>query len=412
MMTFMPAFIDSLLPLIMEYSLYAMVLSLGISKALVEISITALLISWWAYSLTRKNPILWPPRLILLLMAGFLATAMISLTYNHAWDHNGLRGMLKWSKYLAVYVVSVDLFQNPKIKSRAIYLFLIAMAVISFNGFFQLKFGYDFLRHQELHPGRIVRIQSSLGSPNQLAAFYLISIPLSFGAWNQAPSVQKKFLFGLIFSILSIGLILTFSRSAFYALAFIFLADLLRRKKRIYLLTSLGIMILALVTIPPLKHNYLKSIQQKDLSLVNRMEYWKVSWKMIQKNPWLGVGLNQYYSKAPETRDSEGAYRGYAHNSYLQLWAEGGLPAVLFFIALVISIMMLKPVSGNLDPLKKNIPWERELALGLGAFLIQACFDNNLYALQSIVLFWLMIGGFTALKIYSPTQEAAFRDDE
>src|SRR3989338_8938578 len=134
--------------------------------------------------------------------------------------HDGIRGFLKWAKYLGIFQVSVELFQDPKRAARAVKAFLLIAAMIVANGFYQIWFGHDLLRHFSIDvPGRLVRMQSSFSSPNSLAAFLLLGIPLSFQAWEKNKIWNKQgILYAALFIFLSVALILTLSRSAFLAL--------------------------------------------------------------------------------------------------------------------------------------------------------------------------------------------------
>ena len=87
----------------------------------------------------------------------------------------------------------------------------------------------------------------------------------------------------------------------------------------------------------------------------------------------------------------EETYRGYAHNSYLQIWAETGIfGAVFFMIPLAVILWRKAPRRGTGPPLSAG----SALWTGLLAFLIQAFFDTNFHALQTSLLFWIFWGAF------------------
>ena len=78
----------------------------------------------------------------------------------------------------------------------------------------------------------------------------------------------------------------------------------------------------------------------------------------------------------------------YAHNCYLQIWAETGIFSLLSFMAFIISVMRLG--------FKKFISSNDYLLLGILSgtigFLVHSFFDTNMYSLRLVILFWVWIG--------------------
>lgn len=75
----------------------------------------------------------------------------------------------------------------------------------------------------------------------------------------------------------------------------------------------------------------------QDESVSARKHIWRSTWLMIQATPLLGTGLGTWSLHYPAFRDQRewGTTGYYAHNDYLQLWAEGGPITLLMFLALL-----------------------------------------------------------------------------
>ena len=100
-------------------------------------------------------------------------------------------------------------------------------------------------------------------------------------------------------------------------------------------------------------------------------------------------------------RDSMGGYqiwndfiaRGYyAHNGYLQLAAEIGLPGISFLLLFLFmffrrALISLRTVRGSPEEYARL-----GLLTGLLAFLVYAAFDNNLQSPPSLMFFWFLAG--------------------
>jgi probable O-glycosylation ligase (exosortase A-associated) len=83
---------------------------------------------------------------------------------------------------------------------------------------------------------------------------------------------------------------------------------------------------------------------QADGSARGRLEAWAVAWNMVKDRPMLGVGFAKFQQnyKAYDTRHStdvdgihDPAGTKVAHNSYFQIAAECGVPALLMYLALM-----------------------------------------------------------------------------
>ena len=60
-----------------------------------------------------------------------------------------------------------------------------------------------------------------------------------------------------------------------------------------------------------------------------RLNYWADSLKIIKVYPWTGTGLGNFNL----------TYARYAHNSYLQIWAEMGILGIIAFLWLIITVL-------------------------------------------------------------------------
>jgi len=134
-----------------------------------------------------------------------------------------------------------------------------------------------------------------------------------------------------------------------------------------------------------------------------RFGLWKESLRIIRDYNYLGCGLNTYSIVARNYKSFEGGGI-YPHNSYLQMTAETGLPGLLSFL-FIIFVFFIK---GLIYSRQKKDFLVLGMLGGILAFLIHAFFDNHLYSLQLVVLFWYMLGLTVAvMKLDSDGEDAS-----
>ncbi|MFZ5802071.1 MAG: O-antigen ligase family protein [Candidatus Omnitrophota bacterium] len=360
---------------------------LPFSKTLAEIGVTAVIILWTFHKVRSRT---WPVRIPgwALPHALFLGICLFSLFQVPASSlGTGLRGLFKWLEYLAVFWITLDLAQTKQSRDFLIRGFLISMAVVSLNGALQIFTHQDLIRHRELEPGRILRIKSCFPAPNIFAAFLLFAIPLAIEAFQRtARGTKRKMFYGAGAVLFGVMLISTFSRGALIALALAGgLSMLIGRKWKAFAVAAA--LLAAILAVPVFQQNFLGSLTEKDMSVRERRTAWKVAGRMIEKHPWTGIGINLFNTRYDDFRGPNQKYRGYAHNSYLQLTAETGIPGLLCFI-LPFFLYFLRRGFRPGAPLEL-FSEKTALEIALLAFLIQAAGDNHFFGLETSLLFWI-----------------------
>lgn len=373
---------------------------LPVSKGAAETCFILALISWIGHKILSKAPFLQTfRRPYLVLYAGFFLLTLFSLfQIPSALLSKGFVGILKWSKYLAIFIMCLDVFQQPEKQVRLVKVFLISMVIVALDGFYQLYSGKDLFFGYPLDPGRIVRMKGSFGAPNLLASFLLFAVPFSAFLFQQTRSRARIFWAGCFFLFLA-AFFLTYSRGAFYALVISLGLHLISLKKtRVALFFVAGLALLMLV-IPSFQYNFIQTLKKNDITIVEREKYWQVACSMIQKHPLAGVGVNAHYARFQEFTRDKALRQNYPHNCYLQMASEIGIPGFLIFTTALFCALGKRPRCDS------DLPLGSALRIALLAFLIQGFFDNNLYALQPASLFWVFWGCWCGLIF--PSEETS-----
>src|SRR5262249_49494673 len=111
---------------------------------------------------------------------------------------------------------------------------------------------------------------------------------------------------------------------------------------------------------------------------------------IIRSSPVWGTGLNTYgriLKKDPNIKN-----QWYAHNSYLQTWAETGIIGLAALLGLFIVLLRH---SACQTPLMNEMYLQtlaQGCTAGLFGYWVQSFFDNTFFSVQLSVLMWLMMG--------------------
>jgi len=281
----------------------------------------------------------------------------------------------------------------------AIKVFLLVALLVGVDGVWQRFMGVDFIRQRNLIDitNGLVGITASFQHYNDFGS-YLVFLLSFISALLLTKMKYKKILYFLLI-LLGACLLLTFSRGSWLGLAasLLMMSSLSVKRRKFYHLALIFVILVFLT--PGIKQRFLFSFGPAGDA--GRLEVWKGTWQMITENPFLGKGIGTYMIYFPNYI-SERIIIQYAHNCYLQIWAETGLFSLLsflLFMGVVIyrGIMVFKKSSDSIV---------LGLICGIFGFLVHSFFDTQLYSLQLATLFWLSTGLLVAQsRISTPRLE-------
>jgi O-antigen ligase len=132
----------------------------------------------------------------------------------------------------------------------------------------------------------------------------------------------------------------------------------------------------------------------------DRVAFWHAHGLMIHERPWFGHGVrvdDQYRKKYYEEIGLGELEKQYsAHNVFLQYWVNGGVFAVLFFLAWMVWVMVLAKKSWR----------SRDFSLGLyqlvPAFLLVSMTQNSFQDTEVRYVFTLLVGLLCMMTVAKP----------
>jgi len=302
-------------------------------------------------------------------------------------------------------IILMSVLTTGLVRSRDRYQKL--MLVIAFSlGFLGLKYGvFGLLRGGARFyegPGGFM----SKNNPFALAMVMAIPLLLAVASTDRNRIIRRSALALIPFVIMTI--LFTFSRGG--ALAFGVVALLLLwRLRRPFLGLSmllLSVSALFLVSSSGLREAYFERVgtittYEEDPSAMGRVAAWKTSMRMFQDHPLYGVGPRNFMT-AYERYGLPGETVRVAHNSFLQMLAEDGLPGFALFLALVVVTL------GRLEILQRKAgsDWiethARMLQISIAAYITAGMFLDMAY----FDLFYHLIALSVSLEVIAQQGES------
>jgi len=291
---------------------------------------------------------------------------------------NSFKEIYKYTGGLLLFLIAASLDDDDKmcvIRTLVLSGFIISLLAI-YQYFFGFQHILNYIAKENIINTFVLdyvarkRVFFPFVTPNTLAGYLAMIIPIAL-------SCKNKILFIIP---LSLALLLTKSLGAllslFFALGFYFYLQGKFKKRGIILLLGLLVTIaLTFLVRSTAQRQHLQPI----FSTVMRLNYWKDTLEIIKAKPLTGVGIGNF--NLPLSR--------YAHNSYLQIWAEMGIIGIVSFVWLVVDIFK------NIINTIKTSPQNNLIVALISAnvvFLVHNLVDFTFFLPEVAIIYWVTLG--------------------
>lgn len=377
---------------------------------------------FWVLKIIDREEIRFTPTPLNLPILSFIAICAFSLI----WSNSFFVSLKELSLFLAgplLYFIIVNNIRGEKQINRIIGTVVLIGTALGIYGIFQYN-GIDF----SFWKGNVasLRVFGLFGNPGHFAGYLILPLSLTISLFFASKNRNRKILF--LIGILAMGtaIILTFTRGAYpslgVSLIFMFSLFLLSRgksfikeNKKIFFIILIAIIVIAFLFIIPTPLSKPGTVisqikgRVSITQLINvfpssrRITIWKFTGMMIKDHPILGSGIGtfkyndlRYQAKFFEQGDNRSIYpyglAEYAHNEYLQLWAELGTIGFTIFLWLIIAYFNygIRYLKREKDEQKQGIMIG--LMGAVVAFLMDSIFWFPLHLSANVSLLWLFIG--------------------
>ncbi len=299
-------------------------------------------------------------------------------------------------RYILLYYLVVNNLNGFDQLKRLVQALLVSAGLVAAYGFYQYFHGMDISTMEWVDgnqfPDLKVRVFSTLYNPNLLAGFLVVMMALAAGLGLNAASLRGKLAFFALVAALGVCLALTYSRGAWLSLLAVLAAyGVLYSRKTFWLLLLVPVVVVA-------GHNMVLErlvsiVNPTDSSSLLRLALWESTLTMIAEKPLFGIGWGAYWQVYPEYDfflNDPRTIIYHAHNMYLHIAAEIGVPGLLAFLAVMVGHARLALDAASAAANR----WVGGLMLGVLAALVSLAVggltDYIMFNTQMSMLFWLL----------------------
>ncbi len=269
-------------------------------------------------------------------LAVFAICLTISLIINPRLESN--RPFAKWFDLMKVFFVAF--FTCGLIDDRKRLRLLLWTIALSL-GFYGVKFGL----HGILRGGRILQGPGGMMlDNNDLCLAMAMNLPLLFFLGRGLEKRWQRRLVMVAVGLTGVTVVCTLSRGGFLTTCLAGVLILFKLRKNVLpWVVALAIGGIVLVALPEDVKKRLATLEnpQQEGSAAGRLYAWKVGMRMVADHPVFGVGFEgfltnfrKYDPEVTESKDQVESVR-VAHNTYVQVWAELGTPALIAFLSML-----------------------------------------------------------------------------
>lgn len=307
----------------------------------------------------------------------FMASILVSLIFSYD-KMVSFKEFYKYITALLLFLVAASL--SAEEKSRLIKIITLTAIFVGFFSFYQYFFGFrhlsEYIAKNNITDPFVLdyinrkRVFTPFITPGVLGGYLAMVIPLTL--------VDKKklwFIFPLSFALLlsrSVGAIL----SLFLGLTiYFYLKEKLGKKEAFLVLGLFVIAVLILIARFVVQKEYTHPV----FSTLMRLNYWKDALGVIKLSPLFGVGIGNFNI----------TYSRYAHNSYLQFWAEAGILSLISYLWIVLAVFKaaFKNIGASAD--RNRIAC---LSFASFVFLAHNFIDFTFFLPEVVFIWWIILG--------------------
>ena len=350
------------------------------------------------------------------LLCAYFATIGLSATWS-LWPSMSFDMFTDGLKYFAIFFVAANVLDDAKRGSKFVHALAWA-SVIPALGCIN-----SYFHGEHLVDGDRAGWIGIFANPNDLAYHLAVGIALSLGGRELARKswLRTAYLGGM--AIMVGAILLTQSRGGLIATGTVIGLYSIRGLKRGRALVGVGALLALAVYFGPAatwQRGETIADYKDDASAQGRIDAWRTGLNVFEGRPLTGVGAGAFTLAWAEFAPGDAGPARSAHNTFVQVVAETGLPSFLLFVGAVAAAALGLSRAARPKPGDDENPGRHDLAtlarttqVALGGFVVSSltgglAYTWPLYLLLGMAAAFIRIERFGAATETSPAPRPVF----
>lgn len=291
---------------------------------------------------------------------------------------------LSYLSFLLLFFITLTVVDSLRRFRRVLMVTIGSVAFASLYVIREWQKSHNF--YSDFRPGWVV------GDANSFAISALLCLPLAFYLMLERRSPWERSFYAGCLVVTLVAVTLGASRGGFLGLVAGFLFLVWKSRQRIRNLALASVLLIPVSLLLPSSplQRLLHPTWVDTQAVESRTAAWEAGINMIKTHPIFGVGLGNFKPLVRQYQDRATQVEIIAHNTYIEIGAELGLPALLVFLALLFSsYRSLERVRRR--AIRSGARLLALAALGIEGGLVGFCVSAFFLSAEYEKFFWLMI---------------------
>ena len=243
---------------------------------------------------------------------------------------------MSYTSFLALFFIVLSIIDTL---AKARWVLLSATAAVALAS---LRVVEEWWQFRRIDPS--YRAGLMVGDANYFSTTTALCLPFAFLMVLHSKKRWERLFYGACLALTLFGVTLCQSRGGTLAMGAAFLYLVARSRRRLRNLILVGVLVVPLMIFFPSSplHRFLHPDSMAKDSTEYHIIAWKAGLRMIETYPLFGIGLANFKPMMRWYVPPETSWSSVGHNTFLEIAAELGLPALGVFVGILVHLSVIR----------------------------------------------------------------------
>lgn len=295
-----------------------------------------------------------------------------------------LSPVASYTSFLALFFVTAVVIDS---RERLRWTLYVAIGALAFASLYVIR---EWQKYHVLYPG--FRPGWEVGDPNYYTLSALLVLAPAIYLFRTRRSLWAGIYCLICMALTLVGVALAASRGGLLGLGAAFLFVVWRSERRFRNMIALAVCVLPLLVISPSSplQRFLHPSYGDVEGETTRLELWRAGLRMVEEHPLTGIGAGNFKYVVTRYETQENDLQKIAHNTYIEVAAELGLPGLAIFLTILYLPLRYLGQARRMAQARGD-EWLASAATGIHAGLIGCAVAMIFLSAETQKFIWLMI---------------------